>query len=328
MNITDSKKKLLKAIKKSKTVFIMGHKNLDLDAIGSCIGMCSILNNYKKECYIIIDDKEHEKGVAKILREVDGYYNIIKSEDLPVYLNKKIKKNLLIVVDTNKEFLFQSDKVLEYFDNNIVIIDHHDIDKESIDRGLIINEENVSSASEMITTIANLYNIKLEPHVCTALLAGVILDTNNFTLKTNADTYYTAYMLTAYGASPKKVQYLLKQDIETYAEQQKLMSNIEKVKTVAITKGTQYVIYRREDLAKIADTLLFFSGIEASFVIGKIGKNTVGISARSLGNYDISHILEKLSGGGDSYNGAAVFEDKTIGEVHTLLLKVIKEEGE
>lgn len=328
MNIARGEKKLLKSIKKSKTIFIMGHKNLDLDAIGSCIGMYSIASNYKKECYIIIDDKEHEKGVEKILREVDGYYNIIKSEDLPVYLNKKIKKNLLIIVDTNKEALFQSNKVLEYFDNNIVIIDHHDLDKESVDEGLMINEENISSASEMIANIAISNNINLEHHVCTALLAGIVLDTNNFTLKTNADTYYTAYMLSAYGASPRKVQYLLKQDIEEYTERQKLMSNIEKYKTVAIAKGTGNAIYRREDLAKIADTLLFFNGIEASFVIAKISKNTVGISARSLGNYDISNILEKLSGGGDSVGGAAVFEDKTIGEVHELLLKAIKEEGE
>ena len=86
--------------------------------------------------------------------------------------------------------------------------------------------------------------------------------------------------------------------------------------------------YRREDLAKVADTLLFFNNIEASFVIGKIGKDTVGLSARSLGNYDISKILEKLGGGGDAYNGAATFEKKTISKVEQELKKLIKEEDE
>ena len=87
------------------------------------------------------------------------------------------------------------------------------------------------------------------------------------------------------------------------------------------TKATPYTIYRREDLAKVADTLLFFNNIEASFVIGKIGKDTVGISARSLGNYNISKILEKLGGGGDTYNGAARFEKTTISKVEQMLKK-------
>ena len=86
--------------------------------------------------------------------------------------------------------------------------------------------------------------------------------------------------------------------------------------------------YRREDLAKVADTLLFFNNIEASFVIGKLNKNTIGISARSLGNYDISKILEKLGGGGDTTSGAATFQNTTISKVEQEVKKIIKEEGE
>ena len=86
--------------------------------------------------------------------------------------------------------------------------------------------------------------------------------------------------------------------------------------------------YRREDLAKVADTLLFFNNIEASFVVGKLNKNTVGISARSLGNYDISKTLQKLGGGGDATSGAAVFQDTTISKVEQELKKILKEEGE
>ena len=82
----------------------------------------------------------------------------------------------------------------------------------------------------------------------------------------------------------------------------------------------------QEDLAKIADTLLFFNNIEASFVIGKIGKDTVGISARSLGNFNIATILEKLGGGGDDYNGAVKFDKKNISEVEELLKKEIKKQ--
>ena len=325
MGLKENQRKLKKLIKKSKNIFLMGHKNLDLDAIGSCIGMYNILNQQKKNCYIIIDDKDEEAGVAKVLREVEGCYNIIKSADIPKYIHKRSKKNLLIILDTNKASLVQSKDALEYFERK-VIIDHHDPGKDIIDNALVIIEENTSSVCEIVVNIVSLYNIDLSPYVCTLLLSGIVLDTNNFTLKTTADTYYAAYFLTATGASPKKVQYLLKQDINAYAEQQKLLANIEVIDKAAITKGTQYITYRREDLAKMADTLLFFNDIEASFVIGKIGKDIVGLSARSLGNYKISNILEKLGGGGDAYNGAATFEKKSISEVHTLLKKTIKKQ--
>ena len=107
------------------------------------------------------------------------------------------------------------------------------------------------------------------------------------------------------------------------------MASIETINgKIAFTKATANTLYRREDLAKIADTLLFFNNIEASFVIGKINKTTIGLSARSLGNFDIMKILEKLGGGGDAYNGAARFEDTTIAKVEQSLKKILKEEGE
>lgn len=318
-----------KIIKKSKTIFIMAHKNLDLDALGSSVGMASLLNKMGKETYIIIDDKSHEMGTLKVLKEIEGTYNIIKSTDTPIYLNKKNKKNLLIILDTNKKDLVQSKDILEYFPRKI-IFDHHELGKTSIKDAYMVIDTNISSTCEMITELLHHYEIELIPYVYTIILSGIVLDTNNFTLKTTADTYYEAYYLTALGASPKKVQYLLKQDINDYAEQQKLLVNVETIhKTIAITKGTPYTIYRKEDLARIADTLLFFNDIEASFVIGKISKNVVGISARSLGNYNISTIISELGGGGDSYNGAAVFENIQISDVLEKLKKEIKkQEGE
>ena len=44
----------------------MAHKNLDLDALGSSIGMYKILKSRKKDCYLVIDDKTHELDVEKI----------------------------------------------------------------------------------------------------------------------------------------------------------------------------------------------------------------------------------------------------------------------
>ena len=182
----------------------------------------------------------------------------------------------------------------------------------------------------MITNLIEFYDVSIDSYFATILLSGIVLDTNNFTLKTNAETYYAAYYLSSLGASAKKVQYLLKQDIMEYTERQKLLTRLEILyDKVAFTKATSNTIYRREDLAKIADTLLFFNGIEASFVIGKVSSDTVGVSARSLGNYDITSILEKLGGGGDDYNGATTFKGKSIKEVEEILKKHLKkQEGE
>ncbi len=328
MGILKERKKLNNILKKTKTIFLMAHKDLDLDALGSCIGMYLILKQKKKDVYIIVDDKTHELGVEKALIELEGCISIIKSSDIDKNLNYHLSKNLLIVLDTNKTNLVQNQEVLEKIDNKIVI-DHHDIGGKTIENCLMINDTEVSSTCEMITDLIEFYEVPIDPYYATLLLAGIVLDTNNFTLKTNPETFYKAYYLTCLGASAKKVQYLLKQDINEYTERQKLLSTIETINDkIAFTKATPYAHYRREELAKVADTLLFFNNIEASFVIGKINKETIGISARSLGNYDINRILSKLGGGGSTYNGAATFQNTTISKVEQRLKKVIKEESE
>lgn len=327
MSIINERKKVNKAIKKAKTIFLMAHKDLDLDALGSSIGMYMVLKRKKKKCYIIVDDKTHEMGVEKVLRELDGVIEIIRSENIDEYLDPT-NKNLLIVLDTNKTELVQSQDVLKKIKNKMVI-DHHDLGKTSIKDCIMINDNKVSSTCEMITSLIEFYDVEIDSYYATILLSGIVLDTNNFTLNTTAETFYASYYLSSLGASAKKVQYLLKQDLEEYSERQKLMADIETLEgNVAFTKASQNTLYRREDLAKVADTLLFFNNIEASFVVGRIGKDTVGVSARSLGNYDISKILEKLGGGGDAFNGAAKFEDTTIAKVSQKVKSLIKEEGE
>ena len=328
MAILKEKKKFNKAIRHAKTIFLMGHKDLDLDALGSCVGLSLLLKKKNKDCYIIIDDEEHELGVEKVLKELEGCINVIKSENIEKVINPKDSKNLLIVLDTNKTDLVQNKEVLKKIDKKLVI-DHHDMGKTTIKDADIINDTESSSTCEMITKLIEHYDLDIDSYYATILLSGIVLDTNNFTLKTSKDTYYSAFYLASLGASAKKVQYLLKQDIEEYKERQKLMTGIDKInKKIAFTKAGANTIYRREDLAKVADTLLFFNDIEAACVIGKVGKNTVGLSARSLGNYNIIKLLEKFGGGGDETEGAARFENTTISKVEKMIKDYIAKEGE
>ncbi len=321
-------KKWNKITRRAKTIFLMGHKNLDLDALGSCIGAYIMLKKHKKKCYIIIDEEEHERGVEKVLKELNGCIDIIKSNEIEQFLDKKESKNLLIILDTNKKELVQSELALEKISKKLVL-DHHELGSTSIENATIIDIVKASSTCEMIAYMIEDEDLEIDPYYATLLLSGIYLDTNNYTLNTSATTFYISCFLINIGASSNKVQYLLKQDIEEYAEEQRLLSSIETInKHIALTKGSPTTTYRRQDLARVADTLLFFNNIEASFVIGKIDEDTIGLSARSLGNYDILNVLEKLGGGGDSCNGGANFKETTIEKVVKELKRILEEEGE
>ena len=317
--------KLMKFIRNSKNVFLMAHKNLDLDALGSTIGLYEIIKKKHKNVYIIIDEKKHEAGVAKVLIELTGCIEIVKTEEIEEKMHPKNSKNLLIILDTNKTELVQSAEALKKFDRK-VILDHHNTGKTTIKDAYQIIEPEVSSTCEMITTLIEKYDLELDPYYSTVLLAGIVLDTNNFILKTTRETYYSAYYLSCLGASAQKVQYLLKQDLEEYTEREKLLTSVETIGSIAITKGSPYTLYRREDIAKVADTLLYFNNIEASFVIAKLSKEEIGISARSLGEFDINKILSNFKGGGDAYHGAAIVKEDKISKVHDKLKKIIEEE--
>ena len=151
------------------------HKDLDLDALGSCIGLSLILKQRKKTCYIIVDDKEHELGVEKILKELDGCIPIVRGEDIDKYLYPNNKKNLLIVLDTNKTELVQNKEILKKIDQK-VIIDHHDLGKTTIKDAFIIQDDEVSSTCEMITELTEFYDVELDPYYATVLLSGIVLD--------------------------------------------------------------------------------------------------------------------------------------------------------
>ena len=128
----------------------MAHKNLDLDAIGSSIGMYHILTKQKKNCYLIIDEKDQEPGVVKVLRELEGCLNIIETNKIENNLSKTDGNNLLLILDTAKTDLVQSKKALDYFERKI-IIDHHEPGKTSIkDVTLEIIDDHASSTCEMV----------------------------------------------------------------------------------------------------------------------------------------------------------------------------------
>lgn len=313
--------KIKRLLKRSKNIFIVAHKNLDLDAIGACIGVSAISTYYKKPNYIIIDDKKHEPAVSKVLKELTKTTNIITSNNISKY---HCSKSTLVIVDTNKQELLQNSKIISLF-NKIIIIDHHQETDKTIKNSVRMINEDASSACEIVTNLIDKYKATISSKLATYILTGIVLDTNNFIVKTSTRTYKAAYYLASQGASSKKVQFFLKQDINDYIIRQKVITEVKVIKNkYALSVAPVQVKYKREELAKIADTLLQFDKIEASFVLGYRIDGGIGLSARSDGSYDVGLLASKLGGGGDRYEAASQIKDKTLLEVTEELKKIIE----
>ena len=259
-------------------------------------------------------------GVKKVLDSLNNTFSIKRTSKIKSKINNK---SLLVIVDTNKSYLLQDPTLLPSFEK-VVVIDHHDSNEQTISDGLVIIDRNASSTCEMITDLIDYEKIEISKEVATIILSGIVLDTNNYVIKTTTETFRTSYILSKYGADAQYVQYLLKQDLKKYLARQKVLTNIKQIKKIALTNGKSNVVYRREDLAKIADTLLLFDKIEASFVIGKLDDKSIGISARSLGRINVGKILEKFNGGGDEFEAGASIKNTNIRNVEKELKEIIK----
>lgn len=305
-------------IKHADKVYIIGHNYSDLDAFGAAIAISLIVSKLNKKSYIILDDKVLEKSVNKALSSVKNKFNFIKSNTISDDLNN----SLLIVVDTNKKYMLSVDT--NKF-SKVIVIDHHDTDKNTIATELSFIDTKKSSTCEIATDLLNLFKVKIDKTTSNIILSGIVLDTNNFILRATCDTFKSATYLLLNGASTTSVQYLLKQDIKKFINRQKMLSNVSIVNNnIAIAKGVKGDSYRREDLAKTAETLLLFEKIDTSFVIGNLNSGEIGISGRTLGKLNMGKIFQKLGGGGNSTEGATIIKDSDIKSVYDMLINTLK----
>ena len=314
--------KFVEEISKYNKFIIVPHNEIDLDSLGSSLGLYTLLSSLGKETYINLDEQTPELGVKRALQKIKELDLNINSEKLE---NLEINNDsLLIILDFHKKDMAQNPDIFR-LTNNVIIIDHHIESKDSIKSYLLkyIDDE-ASSTTEIIYDLLEMENISIPNYIATVMLAGITVDTNNFSIKTSPKTHEVAAMLSKKGAITKEVQYLLKEDLKEYVSMQKIIFNTEIInKVFAVTVGKKSEIYTKEQLAKIADSLLQFDEIEASFCIGKINSNIIGISARSLGNIDVQKIMEKLNGGGHLTDAACQMYNTTLDKAKSTLLKTI-----
>ncbi|MBT2684855.1 DHH family phosphoesterase [Bacillus sp. ISL-37] len=313
----------------SDKVLIMGHKNPDMDAIGSSIGILKVAQMNKREGFIVYNKNEIDTGVQRLMDEIKENESLYSRFITPEQAYEIASDDtLLVVVDTHKPSLVIDERLLNRIEN-VIVIDHHRRGEEFIKNPLLVYmEPYASSTAELVTELLEYQpkNGKIQMLEATALLAGIIVDTKSFTLRTGARTFDAASYLRSHGADTVLVQKFLKEDINTYIKRAKIIENVYFYRDgIVISKGEDDVYCDQVLIAQAADTLLTMDGVSASFVISKRSEDTVGISARSLGEINVQVVMENLQGGGHLTNAATQMYDISTDEAETLLQNAIED---
>ena len=313
--------KLNSIIKEYDNFIIMGHKDPDLDSLGSSLALCEIIEVFGKKPYLFIDNKNFDNYNSNINQAFEKMEKDIICINKRNY-NKIVGKTLLIIVDTHISERLEYPLLIKKYDT--VVLDHHIKNKKYIkDTKFLYIDSNLSSMSELITYYAEYVNIDLDNVIATILLAGIEIDTNGFNVKTTSKTYEAASTLMEMGADSILKQELLKESKEDYLKRATYIGSSFMIKeNIAMCIINNNVTSK--DLAEIAEELLTFEEVEVSFVIGKLRDNLIGVSARSLGVIDVSETMKYMGGGGHSSNAATQIKDKTLKEVKQEIIDLIK----
>ncbi|KSU87983.1 DHH family phosphoesterase [Priestia flexa] len=320
---------LKELITESGQVIIMGHKYPDMDAIGAAIGILKVAQVNQKDGFIVLDPQHIDTGVKRLLEEIkknpDLWERFITPDEA---LNLVSDDTLLVVVDTHKPSLVIEERLLNRVEN-VVVIDHHRRGEDFIEDPLLVYmEPYASSTAELVTELLEYQpkRFKIDMLEATALLAGIIVDTKSFTLRTGSRTFDAASFLRSQGADTVLVQKFLKEDINQYVQRARFIEHAEIYKAgIAISRADEAETYDQVLIAQAADTLLSISGVVASFVISKRRDQLVGISARSLGDINVQVIMESLQGGGHLTNAATQLQNMTLDQAEELLKQAIDE---
>lgn len=303
-------------------VYIMGHQYADMDTLGAAAGICAVARKRGKTARIVLDTENNSVGpMLRKIRQLPEYKDVfIGGNDAFLRVQPD---TLLVVVDTNRPASVESEPLLESC-NRVAVIDHHRRGSSYIEKmALNYHEPYASSASELVT---ELLQYLLEPGdllktEAEALLAGIVLDTKNFTNRTGGRTFEAAAYLRRAGADTQDVQRMFQSDLESmiarYAIIRQAVLYREDLAVAAINETCE-----RVTAAKAADELLTLSGVQASFVFYP-KDDGVYISARSLGEVNVQVIVEALGGGGNSTSAGGQLPDVTVEDVRRKLKEAI-----
>ena len=294
----------------SQTVYITGHRLADFDCVGASVGLCGAFRSMGKNAYCVLD---LEKNLSKSLvdhisdRCSPDYFKSIADARLEMGEN-----DLLIICDTHSQNMLDSKELYESA-KQVVVIDHHRMMVNHIDNAVVFfHEPFASSACEMATELIQYFGNECRISVAEAeaLLAGIMLDTKNFVMRSGARTFEAAAYLKKLGADTITVKRLFADSLETYREKSVLIQSAKLFHGCAIATTDSTASELRLAAPQAADELLGISGVKASFVIYRID-GVCYISARSMDSFNVQLIMEAIGGGGHQTMAGAQLEVPT-----------------
>ena len=314
---------LAELMRTSSQIFIMGHKLGDLDCIGGAAGMACIARKLGKTAKIIVDPKENSaQKLIETLQAQPEYRDVFLDPDEAIV--KADSRTLLVVVDTNRPEQVESVSLLEAC-TRVAVIDHHRRAASYIQNAaLTFHEPYASSVCELLS---ELLQELTEPGDIThteaeAMLAGIVLDTKNFSIRTGERTFDAAAFLRRIGADTTEVKKYMQSDMTHAVEKYRLLEEMtmyrEGIAIVAHPAETDRIV-----AAQAADEMLNVSGVQASFVAYATADGGIVISARSIGEVNVQLILEKMGGGGNKSAAGVQIDNMELREaVNTLCTSI------
>ena len=317
---------LKEIVSQSKTIYIMGHKYPDLDAMGAAVGIFDICKSLKKETYIVLDtvNESIDEFVSR-LNKCEYYKDLfISKEDA---IRNCTRDTLVVVVDTHRPSYTECEELLE-ISKKVAVIDHHRKGVEFIqDTVLSFHEIYVSSTCEMVTEVVQYLedDVKINKLTAEGLLAGISLDTKFFAFKTGVRTFEAASYLKKAGADTTEVKKLFRANVEDFKTKADIIGNTRIIDNrICISYSKTQSENINVVIAQAADELLTVKKIEASFVLGE-KDNTIFISARSLGKINVHVLMEKLGGGGHMDIAGAQLEGVSIQEAYKKVNEIVEQ---
>ena len=313
---------LMELIGQSGHVFIMGHKNADLDAVGAAMGISCLCRKKGKKASIVMDlEVNASKKLINEIRQVPEYQDVfISGQEAMLRCDNR---SILIVVDTNRPDQVEYKPLLEAI-SKICVVDRHRRAADYISPVVVnLHEPYASSAAELVTELLQ-YAVEKDdvlPIEAKSLLAGICLDTKFFNVRTGERTFEAAAALRGMGADTTEVKLLLQNDFQDTMEKYQIIKSArlyrEELAIAALNTTTTRVL-----AAQAADELLNIAGITASFVMYPDGEQVI-ISARSIGSANVQMILEPLGGGGNTATAGAQMKNTNVKDALDKLVESI-----
>ena len=320
------------AILDVKRVFIVGHKNMDFDCMGSCLCMSRICAANAKEVYIVSESGGIEPQLDNAMHVyapvLNDRHHFITEEEA---MNIASKDDLVIAVDFHNPNHCNAPQILNFVDK-VIVIDHHRRSEAFIDNPLLVYvETSASSVSELVTEFIPYSSSRLDlsEAEATIMYLGILIDTNRFKQRTGSRTFEAAAALRKMGVDPIEAENLLKEDFIDFEAKTNIMKYGKLVfGNMIVAAVDNNEIISRTMMSQVADYLLNIKGIEASFVIAKTAENVVAVSARSRGVVNVQLIMEAMHGGGHFTAAALSRDDTSVAAINEELMATIKKNTE